>query len=227
MKNFDIKNRVKLYNCNDFQLLEKLSCFSEDDEIIEHLEEVSDEGWFALIEGNVEFEGDLNLNNFFENIISTFSKNPDNYIQLLWITGKLNISKTLHIKENQNYCDDMVVEGDVTTKNIIAGGINLYFLKDLNISGIYYYKSGAEGLLYTKGKENIRIETDNNKIWKINKKRYEFNKGISKKQAQEIFTGTYDFLTFDEDSRLKPRMYYLENEELFIKELLNDNNILN
>ncbi|RKZ40572.1 MAG: hypothetical protein DRQ49_07900, partial [Gammaproteobacteria bacterium] len=145
MKIFDIKNRVKLYNCNDFQSLGKLSHFSEDDEIIEHLAEASDEAWFALIEGDVEIEGNLDLDKFFEDIISTFSKNSDDYIQLLWITGKLNISKTLHIQENQNYCDDMVVEGDVMIKNIIAGGINLYFLKDLNILDIYYSKSGAEG----------------------------------------------------------------------------------
>ncbi len=220
MKNFDIKNRVKLYSPDDFQALGKLSCFSDDDEIIEHLEEASDEGWFALIDGDLEIEGNLILDDFFEEILSTFDKNQDDYIQLLWITGELNISKTLHIKEVENYCDDMVVEKTVNAKNIIAGGINLYFLDKINLSGIYYYKSNAEGLLSIKGQNNIFIETDNNNNWQINKKTYDLYEGLSKNSIGEIFNDMYDFIVLVDD------LYFLK-EELFIEELINGNNIFN
>ncbi len=220
MKNFDIKNRVKLYSPDDFQALGKLSCFSDDDEIIEHLEEASDEGWFALIDGDLEIEGNLILDDFFEEILSTFDKNQDDYIQLLWITGELNISKTLHIKEVENYCDDMVVEKTVNAKNIIAGGINLYFLDKINLSGIYYYKSNAEGLLSIKGQNNIFIETDNNNNWQINKKTYDLYEGLSKNSIGEIFNDMYDFIVLVDD------LYFLK-EELFIEELMNKDKIFN
>ncbi|RKZ51184.1 MAG: hypothetical protein DRR16_14770 [Candidatus Parabeggiatoa sp. nov. 3] len=222
MKDFDINKRVKLYSCDDFKALGKLSCFNEDDEIIEHLEEASDEGWFALIEGDMQIEGNLDLNKFFEDIISTFFGKSDDYIQLLWITGKLKISNTLYLEETENYCDDMVVENNVTAKNIIAGGTNLYFLNAVEISDIYYYQTGAEGLFSIKGKRNIKIETDNNNIWTIGEKWHKFDEGISQKLMEKIFSETFYFLEADDKE-----LYYLENEKLFIKALLNGDKIFN
>ena len=67
-----------------------------------------------------------------------------------------------------------------------------------------------------KGKRNIKIETDNNNFWIIGEKWHKFNKGISQGLMEKIFAETYDFLEADNE-----KLYYLEDEKLFMEALLN------
>ena len=232
MKNFDIKQRVKLFSYSDFKRLDKLSCFNQDHKIIKDLEysdsishrTVEGESQIALIEGDVEIHGNLDLDRFFDEIMYTFFGETQKSIQIIWITGAFKISGTLFTEENEDYGIALIVENDVTAKNIIAGGIGLFFLKDITVSEIFYSRVQGEGPGYfVKGKKEIKIDTDINYIWSIGGKCFSFYEGLSQQEVEQIFIKTPDFLEYDEDGRF----YYLDDENLLIEALLSSEILFN
>ncbi len=232
MKNFDIEQRVKVYGYSDFKRTGKLSYFPPDHKIIKDLEfadSMSDrsregESQIALIDGDVEIEGNLDIDEFVDEIKQVFFGQSEKHIQMVWITGTFKISGTLFTEENEDYGFALIVEKSVTAKCIIASGIGLYFLRDLRVFEILYSCADAEGPgCFVKGEKEIKIDTNVDCVWQIDGKYFNFYEGVSREEIDQIFFKTPDFLEYSEDDDF----YFLDDEELLINAILSGEEMFN
>lgn len=214
---------LKLLTPKEFKALGKLSAFNNEEIIGEFnepatkTENIANYAYVAYIEGDLNLEGNLSLDDWFAQIEQTFKndmKTKDDYIFLIWITGSLTISGTLYNNETEHYSDSLVVEKNVKIANIVFGGTSFYVMGNLEVPGIFYTQTRSEGWFSVKGKKNIKIEVDNNFIWAVNGQYYRFYE-MTEEEKHAIFLKNFDFLEYDEEEK-----EFDFDEELFIASLL-------
>ena len=212
-------SKIQLYSYKDFEKLQKLQLLKETS-LFNFLDKKS--GYFALVEEDVNIEGNLIVDHLFDEIRKRFNLDDSNFIQLIWFSGNVQIQNTLQNIETEHYSDALVFENEFKAKNVVVGGTSLYFLKKIDITQVFYTRLNSEGSYSTKGAEkSINIEVDNNQIWTVNGNNYNLGfDDIEPKILDKIFIDKNDFFYFDDDT-----YYALEEDDDFIEALLQDKKI--
>lgn len=239
-----MKQQVKIIPYGELKRMGKIPLKIPKDKITSSSDEYrnlfhyhKDDAPVAYFDGDLHIEGSLKLDKLFNDLFLGHEKLYDfpdkgyayTDIAAVWIAGDLTVSNTIIANELENLSKILVVEKNVTTKNIIQGGFDFFFLGDLVVNQILYTQLGAEGCEIVFGEENIYIHVDINFYWKIgNNKSIEIDEETPLETLQKIFINTstyFDHELIDRDDHGDECYYYLE--EKFIQDVLNGKNIFN
>ena len=218
---------VEIINLKKLRELVKIDSKTLDSLTYNSLEQ-NDDMPVAYFKKDITIEGNLDLDTLFDELFIGSEKNFDfrekgyayGTISLVWISGSLTVSNTLTVKETEDYSQWLIVENNVSTKNIVQGGISFIFLSDLKVDQIFYYKSGAQGWMTRKGESDIKFEVDNNFCWSIKDKGFDNSEyELYPPICDQILVNPLDYVTTDDEG---DEFFWGQGESDFISDLLDD-----
>jgi len=187
---------------------------------------IDNEAIFIIIENDIFIDGNLSLLELDKKLRAIGKLTSDQYIHQIWFSGKVEISNTLYDEDTEDLSTSLVFENDFKAKNIIFGGTSLFFLKQVEITQLFYTQINSEGGIYWKNAEkSVKMKVDNNQIWSIQDKHYHLGEyEIDSALLDKIFLKKDDFFFYDEDEQC---YYPLEEDDKLIAYILEDKNIFN